>query len=158
MAYWGKELAQNWRLQVWVLAVPRQTRIPLLAHQGVEAHTYSPELRFVAYSVMDSWIFFLVYKAEFDLILPFIHHFYMSYSQWDLVRSPHFTAQKNSKSSHTLGDLIGACVYGGSLTHVRWPSIQKSWCFFSPLAFIVGKEEGTPWHGTYLLSSYKPGK
>lgn len=58
------------------------------------------------------------------------------------MRSRHFTTQKNFKSSHTLGDLIGACVYGGSLTHVwmaKHPEIMVY--LFSPF-FYCGEGGG----------------
>ena len=112
--------------------------------------TYSSKLSFIAYSLMDSWIKFLLdCKAGFDFILPVTHPFYMSYSQEDLVRSRHFTTENNFESIHTLGDLIGASVLSGSLTLRMDGQAGRSHGVSFLLYLIGGRKEH---HDMYLLN------
>ena len=102
----------GWRSSVWVVAHPYpswHTRV-LQRHTQLKAHFH----RVLLNGLLEE--FLLDYKAAFDFILPFIHPFYMSYSQEDLVRSRHFTTEDNFESIHTLGGLIGAYVLHGCLT------------------------------------------
>lgn len=114
-----------------------------------EAHT-APKLSFIACSVMDSWVKFLLdCKAGFDFILPVIHPFYMSYSQEDLVRSRHFTTENNFESIHTLGDFIGAYVHGGCLTsHMNGQACRSHGVSF--LLYLVGRRKEH--HDMYLFN------
>lgn len=112
--------------------------------------TYSSKLSFIAYSLMDSWIKFLLdCKAGFDFILPVTHPFYMSYSQEDLVRSRHFTTENNFESIHTLGDLIGASVLSGSLTLRMDGQACRSHGVSFLLYLIGGRKEH---HDMYLFN------